>query len=320
MKLIVTGGAGFIGSDFLRMISQMHPEWTLVNVDKLTYAGDLCNLKQLETNSRYRFVQGDICDRELMSALAKDVDAIINFAAETHVDRSIANSDEFIRTDMLGVQVLLSVVKARKIPRFVHISTDEVYGPVLRGSADETAAIKPCNPYAASKAGGDLLALSYWNTYRLPVIITRCTNNYGPYQYPEKIIPFFITRALQDMTVPLYGDGRHQRDWIYVRDHCRALYEVMMRGKIGEIYNIGAGRCITNLELTRRILALLGKPDSLIEFVGDRPGHDRRYSLRTEKIKKELKWAAEMPFSDGLEDTVKWYQEHKEWWQKKKQG
>ena len=319
MKLLVTGGSGFIGSNFIRHVLTAHPDDNVVNLDKLTYAGNPANLKDVERDPRYAFVHGDICDAKLVRDVAKGVDAVINLAASTHVDRSLMEPDEFLRTDVFGVFTLLEAVKDLKIPRLLHISTDEVYGSVERGSSRESDPLRPSNPYSASKAGGDLLALAYWQTHRTPVLITRSSNNFGPSQYPEKVIPLFITNALEDKPVPLYGDGRNVRDWLYVLDNCTAIDLVLRRGTNGEVYNIGGGHEVENIVLTRQILHLTGKPETLIQPVRDRPGHDRRYSLDSKKV-QQLGWAPRHKFGDALAATVAWYREHEAWWRPLKSG
>ena len=295
MRLLVTGGAGFIGSNFVRHVLAAHPEDSVVNLDKLTYAGNPANLEDVARDPRYSFVQGDICDGKLVRDVAKGVDAVVNMAACTHVDRSLMEPDEFLRTDVFGVFTLLEAVKDLKIPRLLHISTDEVYGSVAHGSSRESDPVRPSNPYSASKAGGDLLALAYWQTHKLPVVITRSSNNFGPYQYPEKVIPLFITNALEDKALPLYGDGRNVRDWLYVLDNCTAIDLVLRKGKDGEVYNIGGGHEVENIVLTRQILKLAGKPETLIQPVKDRLGHDRRYSLDSKKV-QQLGWAPKESF------------------------
>ncbi|MEK7387277.1 MAG: dTDP-glucose 4,6-dehydratase [candidate division NC10 bacterium] len=319
MKLLVTGGSGFIGSNFIRHVLTAHPDDNVVNLDKLTYAGNPANLKDVERDPRYAFVHGDICDAKLVRDVAKGVDAVINLAASTHVDRSLMEPDEFLRTDVFGVFTLLEAVKDLKIPRLLHISTDEVYGSVERGSSRESDPLRPSNPYSASKAGGDLLALAYWQTHRTPVLITRSSNNFGPSQYPEKVIPLFITNALEDRPLPLYGDGKNVRDWLYVGDNCAAIDLVLRRGKDGEIYNIGGDNEVENVVLTRQILHLTGKPETLIQPVRDRPGHDRRYSLDSKKV-QQLGWAPRHKFGDALAATVAWYREHEAWWRPLKSG
>jgi dTDP-glucose 4,6-dehydratase len=319
VKLLVTGGAGFIGSNFIRHLLAAHPGDTVVNLDKLTYAGNRANLADVEGSPRYRFVRGDICDAKLVRDLLAGVDALVNFAASTHVDRSLMDPEEFLRTDVFGVFTLLEAVRDLKTPRFVHISTDEVYGSVAQGSSRETDRLQPRNPYSASKAGGDLLALAYWETHRVPVIITRSSNNFGPHQYPEKVIPLFITNALEDRPLPLYGDGRNVRDWLYVLDNCAAIDRVLRQGRDGEIYNIGGGHEIENIALTRELLRLAGKPETLVTPVQDRLGHDRRYSLDSSKI-RQLGWAPAHPFADALAATVAWYRANEAWWRPLKSG
>jgi len=319
VKLLVTGGSGFIGSNFIRHVLTAHPDDSVVNLDKLTYAGNPANLKDVERDPRYAFVHGDICDAKLVRDAAKGVDAVINLAASTHVDRSLMEPDEFLKTDVFGVFTLLEAVKDLRIPRLLHISTDEVYGSVERGSSRESDPLRPSNPYSASKAGGDLLALAYWQTHRTPVLITRSSNNFGPYQYPEKVVPLFITNALEDKPVPLYGDGRNVRDWLYVLDNCAAIDLVLRRGKDGQVYNIGGGHEVENIVLTRQILHLAGKPETLIQPVRDRPGHDRRYSLDSKKV-RQLGWAPRYGFGDALAATVAWYREHEAWWRPLKSG
>ncbi|MFH1576672.1 MAG: dTDP-glucose 4,6-dehydratase [Candidatus Margulisiibacteriota bacterium] len=316
MKLLVTGGAGFIGSNFIRYILANYPDDQIINFDKLTYAGNLDNLKDLAGDLRYKFYKGDICDAKAVETalgLVDKVDAIINFAAESHVDRSILSGGDFVQTDVFGTYVLLEAVKKHQIGRYIHISTDEVYGSIEKGSFTEESPLKPNSPYAASKAGGDLQVRAYHKTHRLPVIITRSSNNYGPYHYPEKIIPLFITNAIQNKKVPLYGDGKNVRDWLYVEDNCVGIDTVLRKGKIGEIYNIGGENEVTNIELTKLILKKLGKPESLIEPVKDRPGHDRRYSIDCSKLKK-LGWKQKTDFEAGIKRTVAWYLQHQDWW------
>ncbi len=319
MRLLVTGGAGFIGSNFVRWILRTHPEDTVVNLDKLTYAGNLANLADVADSPRYRFVHGDICDAKVVREAAEGVDAVVNFAAESHVDRSLMDPDAFLRTDVFGVFTLLEAVRALRIPRLLQVSTDEVYGSLATGSAREDSPLNPSNPYAAAKAGGDLLALAYFKTHRVPVVITRASNTFGPYQYPEKIIPLFITNALDNEPLPLYGDGRNVRDWLYVEDHCAALDLVLRRGGEGEVYNVGGGHELDNLALTRQILRLTGRPESLIRPVADRPGHDRRYALDSSKV-RALGWAPRHRFDEALAATVAWYREHEAWWRPIKSG
>jgi len=316
MRLLVTGGAGFIGSNFIRYIIKKYPHYEIVNLDKLTYAGNLDNLKDIENNSNYTFIKGDICDTGIVDELAKDVSAIVNFAAESHVDRSIADSSEFIRTNIDGTYNLLEATKRYNVSRFIQASTDEVYGSIDEGSFKETDSLRPSSPYAASKAAADMLVLSYRVTFNLPVIVARSSNNFGPYQYPEKIIPLFITNALDDKFVPLYGDGMNIRDWLYVMDNCQAIDLILHRGREGEVYNIGGGNELRNIDLTRRVLKILRKSESLIQPVKDRPGHDRRYSLDCSKIERELGWTPGFDFERALEDTVKWYVDNRWWWRK----
>ncbi len=313
MNLLVTGGAGFIGSNFVRYILNKYPEWKIVNLDKLTYAGNLENLRDIEDNVNYSFVKGDICDKRIVEDLVKDVDVVINFAAETHVDRSVIDAGTFIRTDVFGTYRLLEASRKFDIERYIQISTDEVYGSIEEGSFKETDRLNPGNPYSASKAGADALVCSFFKTYGLSVIITRSSNNFGPYQYPEKVIPLFITNALRDRKLPLYGDGLHQRDWLYVIDNCEAVDFILQNGKDGEVYNVGGGNEKTNIEVTEMILKILEKPESLIESVADRLGHDRRYSLDCSKIGK-LGWKPNFNFEDVLGVTVNWYVGNEWWW------
>lgn len=321
MKLLITGGAGFIGSNFIRHMIQQHPDWDITNLDKLTYAGNLENLKEVEQSPRYRFIKGDIADRELVDRLLQEkFDAIINFAAESHVDRSILDASPFLETNIRGTQVLLEGARKYGIKRFIQVSTDEVYGSIENGSFTERSQLHPSSPYSASKAAADLLCLAYHKTYGTSVIITRCSNNFGPYQFPEKFIPLVITNAIEDKPIPVYGDGLNVRDWIFVLDHCRALEAVLEKGKEGEVYNIGAGNEMTNLALVHTLLKLLGKPESLIQFVTDRPGHDRRYSLDNSKIRSELGWKPIYSFDDALAFTVSWYLNNTAWWQRIKSG
>jgi dTDP-glucose 4,6-dehydratase len=316
-RVTVTGGCGFIGSNFIRYLLETHPDWHITNLDKLTYAGNPDNLRDLERDPRYTFIKGDICDPLAVDAAARDADAIVHFAAESHVDRSIADSGAFVHTNVLGTYMLLDAALKRGVKRFVHISTDEVYGSTARGSFSEKDPLNPSSPYSASKAGSDLLASSYFVTHGLPVLITRCTNNFGPYQHPEKLIPLFITNLLENKQVPVYGDGRNVRDWIYVLDHCRAIDCVLEKGTPGEIYNIGSGNERSNIIITEALLKALDKDRSLIRFVEDRKGHDYRYSLDSAKIRK-LGWKPAFDFEDALEETIKWYQGHEWWWKKLK--
>jgi dTDP-glucose 4,6-dehydratase len=319
VKLLVTGGSGFIGSNFIRHVLTTHADDRVINLDKLTYAGNPANLADLERDPRYTFVQGDVCDGKIVRDACRGVDAIVNFAAESHVDRSLMEPDAFLKTDVFGVFTLLEAVRELKVPRFLHISTDEVYGSVERGSSRESDPVRPTNPYSASKAGGDLLAMAYWHTHRVPVVITRSSNNFGPHQYPEKVIPLFVTNALDDKPVPLYGDGRNVRDWLFVQDNCAGIDLVLRRGADGEIYNIGGGHEVENIVLTRQILQLTGKPETLIQPVKDRPGHDRRYSVDSKKI-HQLGWTPRHRFGDALRTTVEWYRDHESWWRPLKSG
>jgi len=321
-RLLVTGGCGFIGSNFIHHILRTRRDWSLVNVDKLSYAGNLENLAEIQNDPRYWFVRADIADREQMTALASEgIDVIVNFAAETHVDRSILDPAFFIRNNVLGTESLLWAAKENRVARFVQISTDEVYGSLgPTGKFTEDSPLRPNNPYAASKAAADLLCRAFQHTYGLAVIITRCSNNYGPYQFPEKVIPVCISNALADRPLPLYGDGLNVRDWIYVEDHCRAIEAVIERGQPGEVYNIGSNQEMTNLELMRTILRVLGKPESLIQFVKDRPGHDRRYAMDSTRIQRELGWRPRVGFEEGIRRTVEWYQTHQDWLARVKSG
>jgi dTDP-glucose 4,6-dehydratase len=313
--LLVTGGCGFIGSNFIRYLLEAEPTVAVVNLDALTYAGNLDNLADVTHMPRYRFVRGDVTDAgAVRQAIGKDIQSIIHFAAESHVDRSIHDSGPFLRTNVLGTQVLLDAARQARVRRFIQVSTDEVYGSLgATGFFTEETPLAPNSPYAASKAAADLLVRSYAHTYDFPAIITRCSNNYGPYQFPEKLIPLFISNLGRDEAVPVYGDGLQVRDWIHVRDHCAAVYRVWKEGRPGQVYNVG-GRCErTNLELTRTLLQILGKPESLIRYVKDRPGHDRRYAIDCSKIERELGWKPVVPFEKGLEETVSWYRANADW-------
>ena len=313
-KILVTGGAGFIGSNFIRHILNKYPDYEIVNLDKLTYCGNLANLRDIENNPRYKFVKGDICDSEIVAKALKDCDTIINFAAESHVDRSIADASGFIRTNVYGTYVLLEAAKKNNISLFCQISTDEVYGSREAGLFKETDILKPSSPYSASKAAADHLALSYYITHHLPVVIVRSTNNFGLYQFPEKIIPLFITNALEAKKVPVYGDGQNVRDWLYVLDNCAAIDFVIHQGKVGEIYNVAGNNEMKNIDLTCLILKIIKKPEDLIEFVQDRPGHDRRYALDSAKIGK-LGWRPVHNFEQALKETIEWYLNNQQWWQ-----
>ena len=319
-RVLVTGGAGFIGSHYVHHALAAHPDWHVTVLDKLTYAGNLANLEAVKDHPRYRFLCGDIASRpDVEKAMEGGVDCIFNFAAETHVDRSIGQPEGFIRTDIYGAYTLLEAARQRQAKAFVQISTDEVYGSIARGRSRETDALMPSNPYSASKAAADRLAYSYFATYGLPVYISRASNNFGPRQYPEKVIPLFVTNALVNEPLPLYGDGENVRDWLFVTDHCMALDVMLERGAPGEVYNIGAGNERRNTEITRLILDRLNKPTTLIRHVQDRPGHDRRYALDCSKI-RALGWAPRVPFEQGLEQTIAWYTENRSWWQPIKTG
>lgn len=320
MKILVTGGLGFIGSNFIREMLRENPDCEIVNLDLVTYAGNPANLRDIENDPRYIFVQGDICDTACVSRTLSDhnVDVIVHFAAESHVDRSITDASVFVRTNVLGTHVLLEGAMRNGVSRFIHVSTDEVYGSTVHGSFTEMDNLNPSSPYSASKAGSDLLARSYWITHGLPVIITRCTNNFGPYQYPEKLIPLFATNLLDGKKVPVYGTGKNVRDWIYVIDHCRAIAFILKHGEPGEIYNIGSGNELTNLEITHSLLTHSKKDESMIEYVQDRPGHDWRYSLDTAKI-RSMGWRPAFDFDSAMEMTVSWYAENEWWWRPLKQ-
>jgi dTDP-glucose 4,6-dehydratase len=321
MKVLVTGGAGFIGSNFIRHIRQEHPDWEITNLDKLTYAGNLENLEDIQDQPDYHFVKGDIADRKLVDKLlSQGVNVIVNFAAESHVDRSILDASPFIETNVKGTQVLLEGAKKHGIQRFIQVSTDEVYGSIDSGRFTEESPLSPNSPYSASKTAADLLCRAYFKTHHLPAIVTRCTNNLGPYQFPEKLIPLAVTNALEDKPIPVYGDGLNIRDWIFVADHCRALDAVIQKGQPGEIYNIGGGNEKTNLELIHKLLELLDKPRSLMQFVTDRPAHDRRYALDCAKITAELGWKPAYSFEKALSATVDWYLKNESWWRSIKSG
>lgn len=314
IKVLVTGGAGFIGSNFVRYAIATHPDWHVTTLDKLTYAGRLENLRDVMDSPRHTFVKADIGDTSVAAPLVKESDYVVHFAAETHVDRSILQAGDFITTDIFGTFVLLEAARqASHLKRFVQISTDEVYGSVAEGSSKETDELRPRNPYSASKAGADRLAYSYWATHNVPVIMTRASNNYGPNQFPEKVIPLFITNLLNDLPVPLYGDGQNVRDWLHVEDHCRAIDLLLTEGRAGEVYNIGGGNEVKNVDLTHLLLKRLGKPATLITPVEDRLGHDRRYSVDTSKL-KGLGWTPIHDFAQGLAETVDWYCENEWWW------
>lgn len=315
MKLLVTGGAGFIGSNFVHYMRREHPEYEIVNVDALTYAGNLDNLAGMEEHPGYRFVQADISDRAAMEPLFREgVDTVVNFAAESHVDRSIAQPDIFVRSNVSGTQTLLDLARKYGVGKYVQISTDEVYGTLGKeGMFTEETPLAPNSPYSASKAGADLMVRAYHETYGLPVNITRCSNNYGPYQFPEKLIPLMIRNALANKPLPVYGDGLNVRDWLYVEDHCSAIDLVIHRGRSGEVYNIGGGNERTNLQVVRTILREMGKPESLITFVEDRLGHDRRYAIDASKIRRELGWTSKFDYETGIRATIQWYLSHGDW-------
>jgi dTDP-glucose 4,6-dehydratase len=323
MKFLVTGGAGFIGSAFVRLMLGSGRASQLVNLDKLTYAGNLENLLPVAADDRYRFVHGDICDAGLVNDLVAEVkpDAIVHFAAESHVDRSILSPAPVFETNLRGTFTLLEAARLNNVRRFLHVSTDEVYGSIdAPHEADEHYPLRASSPYSASKAGSDLLALSYFITYKLPVTVTRASNNYGPYQFPEKLIPLMISNAIGDQPLPIYGDGMQVRDWLYVDDHCRAILAAIERGRPGEVYNIGGSRSLANVDVVKMMLALLGKPESLMVTVKDRPGHDRRYALSSEKLMRETGWEAEMPFEQGLQATIDWYRANADWIARVKSG
>ncbi len=324
-QILVTGGAGFIGSNFVRYMLQNYPDYHIVNLDKLTYAGNMENLRDVEHLPNYRFVQGDIADRTLVEELMPGIDAVVHFAAETHVDRSIMDAGSFISTDVYGSFVLLEAARKYPVERFIQISTDEVYGTAMSPEGVsrpslETDALMPLSPYAASKAGADRLAFSYWATHKVPVIITRCSNNYGPYQYPEKLIPLFVTNAIDDKPLPLYGDGQNTRDWIFAEEHCKAIALLLHSSAYnGEVFNIGADREFSVVQITELILNILGKAQSLIQFVKDRPGHVPRHAVNSSKFRKCFQWAPSAKFAAKLEETVRWYVKHESWWRRIKE-
>lgn len=311
-RYLVTGGAGFIGSNFIRQVLGAEPEASVINLDALTYAGVKATVDELDADPRHRFAYGNINDSALVAELMAESDVVVHFAAESHVDRSISGPLAFVETNVMGTGVLLEAARARGL-RFVHVSTDEVYGSVPQGFASEEAPLEPSSPYSASKAGSDLLALSYHTTFGLDVVVTRCTNNFGPYQFPEKLIPLFITRLLEGGRVPLYGDGLNERDWLFVGDHCEALHMLVERGQAGQIYNIGAGRPVPNLNLTSTLIGLTGRDESAIEWVTDRLGHDRRYAVDTTKI-SALGWSPRHTLEDSLQSTIDWYRTRRDWW------
>jgi dTDP-glucose 4,6-dehydratase len=319
MNVLVTGGSGFIGSNLVRLLIEERPAWRIVNLDKLTYAGNAENLAELERHPRYRFVRGDICNGELVADIFRTerIDGVLHLAAESHVDRSILSPSVFIETNVRGTQVLLEAARELGVKRFLHVSTDEVYGSLgPTGFFTELTPVAPSSPYSASKASSDLLALAYAHTFKMPVVVTRCSNNYGPYQFPEKLIPLMIANAVRDLALPVYGDGMNVRDWIHVEDHCRGLVAALENGRDGEVYNFGASSERHNIDIVKQVLKLVGKPESLIKYVKDRPGHDRRYAIDAAKAQRELGWAPRHRFEDALGTTVRWYVEHRAWWER----
>jgi dTDP-glucose 4,6-dehydratase len=321
VRLLVTGGAGFIGSNFVRHVLRAQPDREIVNLDVLSYAGNLENLRDVEENPRYRFVRGDIAARDWFEEVGPAFDAVVNFAAESHVDRSILDASDFIRTNVAGTQNLLDWARGGGARRFVQVSTDEVYGSLgAEGRFTESTPLAPNSPYSASKAAADLLCRASHHTHGQDVVVTRCSNNYGPYQFPEKLIPLMIANALEDRELPVYGDGANVRDWIHVDDHCAAILAVLEGGRAGETYNVGGSNEVRNLDLVRALLGILGKPESLIRFVEDRPGHDRRYAIDSSKIRSELGWRPSVEYAAGLASTVAWYRDHREWWERVRSG
>ena len=320
-KLLITGGAGFIGSNFIHYMIKQYPEYEFINLDALTYCGNLENLKTLKDNENYKFIKGNIADKELVDEIVKDVDYIVNFAAESHVDRSIEDPEIFIKSNILGTQNLLNAAKKHEIKKFLQVSTDEVYGTLGKtGYFTEETPLQPNSPYSASKAGADLMVRAYHNTFNLPVNITRCSNNYGPYQFPEKLIPLMISNAIEDKPLPVYGDGKNIRDWLHVHDHCTAIDLVLHKGKLGEVYNIGGHNEKQNIEIVKLILKTLDKPESLIKFVTDRLGHDRRYAIDSTKITEELGWKPKYTFETGIIETINWYLDNQDWIENVKTG
>ena len=321
MNVLVTGGSGFIGSNFIHYIFEKHPDWNITNFDKLTYAGNLENLKKFENDARYKFVHGDICDKELVNQTMKDIDVVVNFAAESHVDRSIESSTEFIRTNVLGTQVLLDAALRNGVKRFHHISTDEVFGALgEKGMFTENTPYDPRSPYSASKAASDHLVRAYYHTHKLPITISNCSNNYGPYQFPEKLIPLFVTNLMDGKKVPVYGEGKNVRDWIHVKDHCSAIDLILEKGVIGETYCVGGDHELSNIDLTKKLLSEFNFGEEHIEYVEDRKGHDFRYAIDSSKIKKELGWKQEFIFESGLKQTIDWYKSNENWWRPLKGG
>ena len=315
-KILITGGAGFIGSNFVKYMVDKYPDYEFTNLDALTYCGNLENLKDIEDKDNYTFVKGDIGDREVVNNLVKDSDYVINFAAESHVDRSISDPEIFIKSNVLGTQVLLNAAKEYGVEKYVQISTDEVYGTLGEtGYFTETTPLQPNSPYSASKASADLVVRAYYETFNLPVNITRCSNNYGPYQFPEKLIPLMISNALEDKKLPIYGDGKNIRDWLHVYDHCVAIDLIVRKGRVGEVYNVGGHNERTNLEVVKTVLHALNKPESLITYVTDRKGHDMRYAIDPTKLETELGWKPKYTFDTGIPMTIQWYLDNKEWWE-----
>lgn len=315
MRILVTGGCGFIGSNFILQMLNKYPDYEIINLDKLTYAGNIENLKSLENDSRYKFVEGDICDKDLVDSLVKDVDAIVHFAAESHVDRSILHADEFVKTNVIGTQTLLDAARRHGNKRFHHVSTDEVFGALGKeGKFSEITPYNPHSPYSASKAGSDHLVRAYYDTYGLPITISNCSNNYGPYQFPEKLIPLFVTNLIDDKKVPVYGEGLNVRDWIHVHDHNEAVDLILHKGKIGETYCLGGDAEKTNIEITMKLLSAFNKGEESITHVEDRKGHDFRYAIDFTKIKTELGWMPKHTFEEGLDETIKWYKDNEDWW------
>ncbi len=321
MRILITGGAGFMGSNFIHYLLEKYPDYQIVNLDKLTYAGNLENLKDIEGNPNYTFIKGDIAIKEdVKKALGTGMDVIVNYAAETHVDRSIMDPEAFIKTDVLGTYELLEAVKNGQAQKMIQISTDEVFGEIKEGEFFEDSPFLPNSPYSASKAGGDLMCRAYFRTYKTPVIVTHNCNFYGPYQYPEKIISLFITNLLEGKKVPMYGNGKNVREWIFTQDHCRAIDVILHKGEVGEVYNIGTGERQENIEIAETLLDILGMGKEKLEYVKDRPGHDWRYAINSDRLRKELGWKPEYKLEEGLKETVKWYKNNKEWWQKLKSG
>lgn len=321
-NILITGGAGFMGSTMIHFLLSQTSDISIINLDKLTYAGNLANLQDIENDKRYAFIRGDISDQRLVESICANqtIECVLNYAAETHVDRSILDPKAFLTTDMIGTFTLLEAVRKFHIPKMIQISTDEVYGSIENGLFSETSPFQPNSPYAASKAGGDHLCRAYFKTYQTPVIVTHSCNFYGPFQYPEKFIPLFVTNLLEGKKVPLYGDGLQTREWIFTHDHCKAIKEIMERGQLGEAYNIGSGDRKTNLEITKKILGRLSKDESMIERATDRPGHDRRYAIDSSKLRQEIGWEPSMPFDQGLDETIAWYVNNKNWWKPLKSG